>query len=130
MNKFIIYFLLWFPMVVLAIVNGAIREKLYRKFLSELSAHQLSTFSALLLFALYFWFITGHWQLDSSSQALLIGVMWFVMTVLFEFVFGHYVMKHSWQKLFSDYNIFKGRFWIVILIWTLLGLYITYIIRN
>ncbi|MBZ0198563.1 MAG: hypothetical protein K8H86_01760 [Ignavibacteriaceae bacterium] len=130
MNNFTIYFLLWFPMVIIAIVNGTIREKFFRKFLSELHAHQLSTLTALLLFALYFWFITGRWKLDSSMQALLIGAMWFAMTVLFEFVFGHFVMNHSWQKLFNDYNFFDGRLWIFILIWTLIGLYVTYIIRN
>jgi hypothetical protein len=29
--------------------------------------------------------------------------------VLFEFGFGHYTAGDSWSRLFTDYNIFKGR---------------------
>jgi hypothetical protein len=46
----------------------------------------------------------------------MIGTFWVILTVLFEFGFGHYVAKHSWQKLFADYNIFKGRLWLLVLI--------------
>lgn len=130
MNNFFIYFLLWFPLVVIAIINGAIREKYYRIFLGDLSAHQLSVVSGISLFAIYFWFISGQWQLDSALQTLQVGVMWLAMTIVFEFVFGHFVMKHSWQKLFADYNILKGRLWLVVLIWTTFGLYIFYSITN
>ena len=47
---------------------------------------------------------------------LLIGIFWAVITIIFEFVFGHYVIGHSWQKLFADYNLFNGRLWVLVLI--------------
>lgn len=117
-------------MVIIAIFNGLIRVKFYTKFLGELGAHQLSTISGVFLFGAYFWMVTGKWQIESTTQAVLIGLMWLLITVLFEFVFGHYVMGHPWQKLFSDYNVFKGRLWIVILLWTAVGPYLFYSLRN
>lgn len=111
------YFLLWFPMVLIAIINGTIREGFYITFLEKLQAHQLSVISGIIFFTLYVRFITGRWKIISAKQSVTIGSMWLVMTVLFEFVFGHYVMGNSWQKLLYDYNIAEGRLWIIVLIW-------------
>ena len=49
------YVLAWFPLVFIAIVNGAIREGWYGKHLSELQAHQISTITGVLLFGVYIW---------------------------------------------------------------------------
>jgi len=51
----------------------------------------------------------------------LIGGFWLVMTILFEFVFGHYVMGHPWETLLTDYNLFKGKMWVLVLITTFLA---------
>ncbi len=124
------YLLLWFPMVIIAIINGSIRQFLYIKFLNELAAHQLSVLSGILFFAIYIWIITGFWKIESSAQAITVGLMWLGMTIIFEFVFGHYVMGNSWEKLFADYNIFKGRLWVVVLIWTAISPFIFFKLRS
>ena len=98
--------------------------------MSELAAHQLSTVIGLCVFGVFFWYLTGFFPLESSGQALGIGVMWLVFTILFEFVFGHFVMGHSWHKLFADYNIFEGRLWSLVLVWTFIGPYIFFNIRQ
>jgi hypothetical protein len=130
MKLVFIYALSWIGMVILAILNGTLREKGYKKFMGELPAHQLSTLIGIILFGVYIWFLTGMFPIASSEQALVIGGMWLAMTILFEFVFGHYVMHHSWGKLFYDYNLLKGRVWILILIWTTIAPYLFYRMRN
>ena len=52
----------------------------------------------------------------SNIDLLLIGGFWVILTVLFEFVFGHYVIGNPWQKLLADYNILKGRVWSLFLL--------------
>ena len=47
-----------------------------------------------------------------------------VMTIIFEFGFGHYIMGHSWQKLFADYNILQGRVWSLFLLWIMVMPYV------
>ena len=124
------YFFLWFPMVLIAILNGTLRVKILMKYFNELRAHQISVLSGITLFAIFIWIITGIWLIESSSQAWMIGFMWLLMTILFEFIFGHYVMKHSWEKLFVDYNIFKGRLWFVVLIWVTIAPYLFFYLRS
>jgi hypothetical protein len=123
------YVLAWIPMVIIAILNAAIREGGYKKLVGELRAHQLSTLTALILFGAYIWGITRLWPLQSAGQAALIGLIWLALTVAFEFLFGHYVMGNPWQKLFHDYNLRAGRVWVLVLIWITVAPYVFYSLR-
>lgn len=114
MERFI---LAWIPMVLIAIANGMIREATYGKQLSDLRAHQFSTLTGVFLFGVYIWGLTHVLSITSTGQAVAIGLIWLAMTITFEFLFGHYVAKHSWNTLLADYNVLKGRLWAVVLIW-------------
>jgi hypothetical protein len=124
------YAVSWIGMVILAILNGAVREKIYGPSMQELSAHQLSTFIGLILFGFYIWTLTGIYRIQSSSQAFVIGGMWLIMTILFEFIFGHFIMRHPYRKLFHDYNLLKGRIWLLVLIWMAVAPYVFYRVRS
>ncbi|MBG9377526.1 hypothetical protein I5907_14880 [Panacibacter sp. DH6] len=114
------YFIAWFPMLLLAVANGALRDVVYKKFTGELLAHQLSTASLLLLFALYIAFIVKAYPPASSTQALQCGILWLCCTLAFEFGFGFYRGK-ALHELLHDYNIFEGRIWILIPLWLLVA---------
>ena len=129
MNSVLIYIICWLGLVILAIMNGIVRNKVYGPAMKELTAHQLSTLTGVILFGVYIWCLTGIWRIESSRQAFLIGGIWLLMTILFEFIFGHFVIGHPWSKLFHDYNLLEGRVWILLLIWTAIAPYIFYRIR-
>lgn len=115
------YLLAWFPMVLIAIFNASIREYTYGKFLSELHSHQISSLTGIILFGLFIGVITYVYPLESTLQALTIGLIWLALTIAFEFLFGHYVAGHSWVKLLEDYNLLAGRLWSLVLIWITLA---------
>jgi hypothetical protein len=118
------YVAAWFPMVLIAIANGALREITYKEYLGDLRAHQLSTVIGVSLFAIYIWLLIHRWRLTSSSEAIRIGLLWLAMTVAFEFIFGHYVMGRPWAALMYDYNLLEGRVWVVVLIWVTIAPYV------
>ncbi len=124
------YTIAWLGLVLLAILNGILRERGFGPLMSELSAHQLSTVSGIIIFASYIWSLTGLFRIPSQGHAILIGLIWLAMTVVFEFVFGHYVMGHSWEKLLHDYNLLEGRVWVLVLVWTTIAPWLFYRIRN
>lgn len=115
------YFITWLPGIPIAIINGSIRQYYFRNYMRELSANQLSVLSFIILFAIYVWYILPWLKLSSVREAFHTGIIWISYTVIFEFIFGHFVMKHSWEKLFYEYNILEGRLWIIILLWILLS---------
>jgi type VI protein secretion system component VasK len=93
------------------------RDLGYGKYLTELRAHQLSTLAAAILFSIYAWAIEHHWPLESAAQAIMVGAIWFVLTIAFEIVFGRYVAKHSWAKIVAAYDLRKGQVWPLLLLW-------------
>ena len=124
------YIIAWLVLPILGIINGSIREFGYKHLLGELTAHQISTLTGIVFFGLYIWFLTAVWRIESAGQAVAIGLIWLGLTILFEFVFGHYVMKHPWNRLFQDYNILKGRLWVLVLLWTTIAPYVFFKIKS
>lgn len=118
------YALAWLPLLLIAILNGALRIATYGHFLSELYAHQLSSLTGVVLFGFYIRIVIDYWRPESAQQALHIGLLWLAMTVIFEFLFMHYVAGHSWRALLHDYNILAGRVWGVVLVWIAIAPYV------
>jgi hypothetical protein len=44
-----------------------------------------------------------------------VSATWFVLTVAFELVFGHYVDHKSWTELADNYAIWRGNLWPLVL---------------
>jgi hypothetical protein len=124
------YTVSWIGMVIIAIMNGVIRDALYAKSLGDLRAHQISTFTLIVLSALYLWLLGLAWKIPSPNLAITIGLIWLGLTVAFEFLFGHYVVKQPWARLIQDYNLLKGRIWILVLIWITIAPYVFYTLRS
>jgi hypothetical protein len=60
----------------------------------------------------------------TEKDLLMIGGMWVVFTIIFEFGFQHYVMGVSWSALLHDYNILAGRLWGFVLLTIFVGPFI------
>lgn len=102
---------LWVGLAVLAILNATVREAVIAPIVGDYWGHVISTITFLSGLSgvtyLYFTRYTEH----SVEELAAIGVIWPVMTVLFEFGFGHYVMDNTWETLLADYNVLAGRVW-------------------
>ena len=122
------HILFWFVLMVVGVLNGILRGTTYGKLMSDLAAHQLSTLFGILLTGLAVWLLWSYWPLDSARQAWIIGGIWLLLTILFEFGFGHFIMGHSWQHLLADYNIMKGKIWSLFLLWIFVMPYLFYVL--
>lgn len=111
-------------------MNGTLRQFAYGPYLSELAAHQLSTVTGILLTGVTVWILNRFWPIASAKAARIIGACWLLMTIAFEFGFGHYVAGHSWSRLVADYNLLEGRVWSLFLVWIALLPYVTWRLGN
>lgn len=112
-----IYHGTWILMLLVSVANGAFRDVTYGKHMSELAAHQLSTLISVLLLGAVMWICIQFYPPPSAQHAIVIGLMWSAMTVVFEFLFFHIIGGHSWPELFANYNILEGRVWMVVVLW-------------
>jgi hypothetical protein len=116
-------------MLLLAIGNGALRDLIYKKYVGDLAAHQLSTLLLIVLFTVYIGFVLKYFPPGSSIHAVVIGTLWLFLTLIFEFGFGR-IRGHSWRQLLSDYNFLKGRLWILVPAWVAVAPYVFYKVRS
>ena len=120
------YIAAWLGMMALAVANGIARDRLYGPRVGELAGHQFSTGILLILLGAYFYGLELLLPIYSSNAAWLIGVIWLIMTLLFETALGRFVAREPWRKVFADYNVFSGRFWILVPVWVLCGPYVVF----
>ncbi len=120
------YILGWLGLAVLMFINGIARVKLYGPRMKELTAHQVSTATGILLLYLTTTVHNRVWPIPDQRSATSIGALWLGLTVAFEFLFMHYVMTQPWEKLLHDYNIREGRVWSLFLVATALMPLIVY----
>lgn len=123
------YILLWLPMIMLAFANATLRELVLVKQFSDLRAHQFSTISLIILCSIYVWLVYPMLNIQTFKQAFLIGFVWVLLTVAFEFLLGRLTNK-SWTYLLQDYNLFAGRIWLFFLLCLFILPYLFYILRN
>lgn len=115
------WLLAWLGGPVIGIANGVTRELVYAERVGDLTAHQISTAVAVALFALYFALLERRWPLPTFRTAFLVGAVWLVLTVAFEFGFGHWGDGKTWGELLADYNVFRGHLWPLVLAWLAVG---------
>ena len=104
--------IMWLVLAVLAVINGTIREFGIKKFIGDPWANRISVLTGItIFFVASYVFMTIFKSYYSSKDTVLVGIGWVVLTVAFEFLFGHYATGHSWDELLQQYNVLAGNLW-------------------
>jgi len=105
----------WFLLLFLAVMNGGLRNTVLTPRLGEFGGHITSTILLCAAMLVVTWLTIGWIRPATSSDALVIGGGWVLMTIAFEFLAGHYVLGGPWDRLLADYDLFGGRIWLLVL---------------
>ncbi|WP_136687836.1 hypothetical protein [Halorhabdus amylolytica] len=104
----------WVLMAVLAVLNGGIREVVLIPRIGEYAGHVLST---VLLVGAILVVSFGYFRWTTIEYAwielLLVGVLWTVLTVGFEFLVG-YAEGTPASVTLGQYNVLAGQVWIAV----------------
>jgi hypothetical protein len=104
----------WLGMLALAFANGTARAVGYQPLVGETAARQIATGTLLGLLGGYVWVLHRRAPLPDRSTAAAVGGAWALLTLGFEFGFGHYVLRTQWGELLADYDLSRGRIWVLI----------------
>jgi len=111
----------WFGLLAAMMANGFLRVLVLEPRLGEQAARQASSIlGACLVLTLAGVFVR---RLPDPASAPLgrVGLLWGVLTLAFEFGFGHYVSGLDWNTLLGDYDLAAGRLWPLVLAATIAG---------
>lgn len=117
--------LVWLVLLVAAIGNGGIRERILEPHMGPLLAHQLSCVLLSAMIWVITWSAIGWVGASTAGELLGVGALWVTLTVVFEFTFGRFGRGLSWHVLLSDYNLFRGRLFLLCLLSALLAPVVT-----
>ncbi len=99
--------LVWLLMMVIETIHGVLRNRFLIPVIGDVGAHQIGVLigSALILGIAI---LMIGWIHPTSERALLvIGAMWLLLTLAFEFGLGH-ALGRSWAALLADYDLTRG----------------------
>ncbi|WP_435126538.1 hypothetical protein [Halobaculum sp. D14] len=104
----------WVVMAGIAVANGGLREIVLIPRVGDYAGHVLSTAllvaAILLVSGVYFsWTSIGY----TRSELVLVGVVWTVLTVGFEFAVG-YVEGTPVSVTLGQYDVLAGQVWIAV----------------
>lgn len=114
-------FLSWLAILALAIINGAFRELFLVPNIGYPWALLLSGFILASCVVFVAWFSYHSVGSLNARTALGVGLIWLLLTLIFEFSFGRYVQHKSWVVILGAYTFERGNLWPVILIIILLS---------
>ena len=120
----------WFVMLIVAVVNGAIRDITYGKRIRELAAHQLSTLTGVVAHGVVMWLYVKSYPPASAGAAWRLGLLWTALTVAFEFLFFHYAAGRTWDELLGNYNVKAGKVWVFVLVWVAAAPYLFFKLQS
>ena len=105
---------IWVLMAIVAVLNGGFREVVLIPRVGEYLGHVLST-ALLVIIILSISFGYFQWTAVEYTQVelLLVGVLWTVLTVGFEFLVG-YIENTPVSVTLGQYNVFAGQVWILV----------------
>jgi hypothetical protein len=99
---------IWLVLIVAEIVHGISRAIVLVPWVGEFRSNQIGVFtgSAIILVIAYF---TIRWiGAERPNQLLLVGLIWLLLTVAFEVLFGRFVVGLTWERVAADYNVLQG----------------------
>lgn len=110
--------LVWFAIMLAAIVNGAARDLVLVPRFGDPAARAVSCVTLTAVILLVTWISLAWIGPAEMADAWWIGATWLAMTLVFEFGAGHYLFRTPWPALLADYNILAGRLWVLVLLAT------------
>jgi hypothetical protein len=120
----------WGLLLVLAVLNGGVRDTWLSPVLGDTIGRAISSVLLALLILLATW-LTIRWIGPTTpGQAMRVGALWVALTLAFEFGVGHYGFGKPWAELLADYDLLRGRIWILVLLATFVAPMLTFTRRG
>ena len=100
--------LVWLVIIGVETIHGILRGLFLVPLIGDFPARRVSVFTGSgLIFLVTYVFI--RWIAATTKvQLVFVGLMWVVLTILFEFGLGRFVLDLPWERLTEDYDVTRG----------------------
>ena len=99
---------IWLLIICAEISHGILRAILLVPLVGEFRSNQIGVFTGSLIILAIAYFTIRWIGAHRTSELLSVGMIWLVLTVAFEVLFGRFVVRLTWEELLAGYNIANG----------------------
>jgi hypothetical protein len=107
--------LIWFSILVLAILNGAFRNYVMTPFIGEKHSRPISGITLCCLIFIVSFFLLPLLGKGLKKTYIHMGILWVLLTIIFETILG-LVQGMSFNKIINAYNITTGDLWLIVVL--------------
>ncbi|MFN0109225.1 MAG: hypothetical protein ACKVZH_10270 [Blastocatellia bacterium] len=99
---------IWLIIILAESLHGIARTLLLEPYVGDFRARQIAVFTgAAIILGIAVLFV--QWlRAKRASELIQVGLLWLCLTVAFEVLLGRGILKYSWERMASDYNLFEG----------------------
>lgn len=101
-------FLVWLIIIIAESIHGTIRQLFLAPLVGDFTARRIAVFTGMILIFLITYFFIRWINAPSVKSLFAIGLMWVVLTVVFEFGLGIFIFGYSSERMFEDYDLTRG----------------------
>ncbi len=98
-------FLIWLAIIFAESVHGTVRQIFLAPLIGDFPARRIAFFVGIFLIFLIAYFFIRWINAQTAKSLFAVGLMWAILTLLFEFGLGIFVLNYSRERLFEDYDV-------------------------
>ena len=103
-------FAVWLVIIAVETIHGILRTMLLVPLVGDLPARQIGVPIGSLLILAVACFCVRWIAATTRLQLLVVGLLWVVLTVLFEIGLGRLALDLPWDRITEDYDLTRGGF--------------------
>jgi hypothetical protein len=103
-------FTIWLVIIAVETIHGILRGVLLVPLVGDLPARQIGVLIGSLLIFIVAYFCIRWLASRTKLQLFGVGLLWVVLTVLFEIALGRLVLDLPWDRITEDYDFTRGGF--------------------
>jgi len=112
---------IWLLIAAAEVLQGVLRVRLLNPRVGDHRARQIAVFTGSAIIVLITW-LTAPWlDVRTVVESLAVGLLWLLLMLALEIVFGRMVFRMPWKKIAEDFDLRRGRL-------LLIGMFILFIV--
>jgi hypothetical protein len=101
-------FFIWLIIVFAESLHGTLRQLFLAPLIGDFPARRIAFFTGMLLIFLIAYFFIRWIAAPTVKSLVLVGLLWAILTLFFEFAIGFLILGYSRERMFEDYEVSRG----------------------